>query len=58
MEDWDEGSAPGHAGDWVGDTDRSGWKVPIPGAPPYVTDTTPGGTQDGGPDYATELSGS
>jgi hypothetical protein len=56
MRDWDEGPAPDHADDWAGDTDRSGWEVPIPGAPPYVTDTTPGGGQNGGPDYATELS--
>ncbi|GAB3650212.1 hypothetical protein [Glycomyces tarimensis] len=56
MEDWDEGSAPSHTEDWARDTDRSGWEVPIPGAPPYVTDTTPGGNNVGGPDYETELS--
>lgn len=53
---WDEGSAPSQAGDWAQDTDRSGWEVPIPGAPPYVTDTTPGGEDVGEQDYATELS--
>lgn len=52
--DWDEGSAPGHARDWARDTDRSGWEVHIPGAPPYVTDTTPGGDDAGGPEYETE----
>jgi hypothetical protein len=54
MADWDEGSAPGHAQDWARDTDRSGWEVPIPGAPSYATDTTPGGDDTGGPEYETE----
>lgn len=52
--DWDEGSAPAHARDWAQDTDRSGWEVHIPGAPSYVTDTTPGGDDAGGPEYETE----
>jgi hypothetical protein len=54
MKDWDEGPAPGHARDWAGDTDRSGWQVHIPGAPSYVNDTTPGGDDAGGPEYETE----
>lgn len=57
MADWDEGSAPDHARDWARDTDRSGWEVPIPGAPSYVTDTTPGGADEGGPEYETEATG-
>ncbi|MCD0445778.1 hypothetical protein LO763_19400 [Glycomyces sp. A-F 0318] len=58
MQDWDEGAAPSRAEDWAKDTDRSGREVPVPGAPPYVTDTTPGGDDEGGPEYETELSGS
>ncbi|MEO3747262.1 hypothetical protein [Plantactinospora sp. B5E13] len=54
MRDWDEGPAPDHADDWAEDTDRSGWEVHIPGAPPFVTDTTPGGDDTGGPEYETE----
>ncbi len=54
---WDEGEAPGHTQNWVQDTDRSGWEVPIPGAPSYVTDTSPGGDDPGDQDYATELEG-
>lgn len=30
------------------------YDVPIPGAPPYVRDTTPGGDDEGGPEYETE----
>ncbi|MEV0901258.1 hypothetical protein [Actinoplanes sp. NPDC049802] len=54
MEDWDEPPAPSQARDWAGDTDRSGWQVPIPGAPSYVNDTIPGDNQSSGPDYETE----
>jgi hypothetical protein len=54
MQDWDEPPAPSQAGAWAGDTDRSGWQVHIPGAPPYVNDTTPGGSDTGDQDYETE----
>ncbi|GAA4972597.1 hypothetical protein [Actinoplanes utahensis] len=54
MTDWDEPPAPGQARDWAGDTDRSGWKVHIPGAPSYVNDTTPGDNDTSGQGYETE----
>lgn len=52
--DWDEPPAPSQARDWAGDTDRSGWQVHIPGAPPDVNDTIPGDGNPDGPDYKTE----
>lgn len=57
MKDWEHDSAPDRADDWAQETDRSGWDVPIPGAPPYVRDTTPGGDDEGGPEYETEQTG-
>ncbi|MEU4620072.1 hypothetical protein AB0G04_08820 [Actinoplanes sp. NPDC023801] len=54
MTDWDEPSAPSQAPYWAGDTDRSGWKVPIPGAPWFVNDTIPGDNDTSGQGYETE----
>jgi hypothetical protein len=54
MTDWGEPPAPGEARDWAGDTDRNGWKVHIPGAPPFVYDTVPGDNDTGGQGYETE----